>query len=154
MTKQQPETMETKEGAEWGFPPLEPASPSPQSASNTAEAQQTMVMQAVNVPFRATQPELWLIWTNLLEHIFRTMVILLAACPSVNWVGCHTPPQWSSESCFTTDAPNTSSLLIKVKKHQILLKRGVCLTVYLTKQPERAAAIKCFQTLQHKIWIC
>lgn len=102
--------------------------------------------------FRAIHPELCLIqskatWT----HFQKQWLVLLAG--ALEWPWCLPPPPWSPESWATTDAPNTFSLLIKVKEQQILYERQ-CLTVCSTKQPERAAAPQRFQILQHKIWIC
>lgn len=147
-----------KEGAELVFPSLAPAHPLPWGASNRAEGQETklvlgfLVVQAVNVLFRAIHPELCLIqskatWT----HFQKQWLVLLAG--ALEWPWRLPPPPRSPESWATTDAPNAFSLLIKVKEQQILYERQ-CLTVCSTKQPERAAAPQCFQILQHKIWIC
>jgi len=44
MTKQQTESMETKEGAELGFSSLAPVQPLPWGTSKRAEAQQTRLL--------------------------------------------------------------------------------------------------------------
>lgn len=74
-------------------------------------------MQMVKVLFRAKHPELCLIWRKgNCTCLQKQWLGSLAAAPE--WPWCWPQPQWSPESWATADAPNTSSLLIKVKEQQ------------------------------------
>lgn len=116
------------EGAELGFPSLAPAHYHGVQATGMRLSKQGLcwvflVMQAANVFFQAKHPELCLIWSKATWTCFQKQwLVLLAAAPERPW--CRLLPRWRPESWAITDAPNTSSLLIKVKEQQILYKRG------------------------------